>query len=412
MILAVLLAVTGRLMGIREFYEIAVATAVLLSGSMFVINRRRQRLTTTRRVVPHRIHAGNPARIEITITNQSNTTSEPIHYVEHLTAELGGLRRFGVAPVETSGRREISVEILAERRGRYRIGPAEIWFSDAFGLTRKRLDPIAPTELIVYPALEDLESSPPRLETIGGDQARSIAPAQTGGEFFAIREYQWGDDLRKIHWASTARIGKPMIRQEELLTETGTTVVVDDSITTLPPGPAGQPAFDRITSSAATVLRHFQRRGFAVGLMMGSDARAGKMPPSPAKGGEHLHSLMERLATAGPVQDADPAEALVALRTSRKSHGVIVLITCDLSVGLDSFDRAGVGHRAERILVVHPAHSFLPAASDHAALDASLQRLAGLATRRGFRVLLAPAGQPLGVAWRREFGGRLEMIAT
>ncbi len=79
-----------------------------------------------------------------------------------------------------------------------------------------------------------------------------------------MREYQEGDDLRRIHWASVARTGQLMIRQDEASRRASGLVFVDTRAATL--GQMRSPSFERGVSVAATLGTLLVRNGFQLRL--------------------------------------------------------------------------------------------------------------------------------------------------
>src|SRR5437016_9565302 len=86
----------------------------------------------------------------------------------------------------------------------------------------------------------------------------------SAAEFYTMREYVTGDDLRRIHWPSVARTGQLMIRQDETTRRSAATLFLDNR--TLALGSVGSPGFERAVSIAATMGRGLLRAGFSVRL--------------------------------------------------------------------------------------------------------------------------------------------------
>ena len=105
--------------------------------------------------------------------------------------------------------------LVPQSRGRYLLGPLVVDVSDPFALTRLRLEFPEREELLVTPEIEDLGAAPDPSSgpSFGASRARQLF--RTGEEYYTMRQYQEGDDLRRIHWPSVARTGELMIRQDE-----------------------------------------------------------------------------------------------------------------------------------------------------------------------------------------------------
>src|SRR5437899_3317308 len=96
------------------------------------------------------------------------------------------------------------------------------------------------------PAARD-PPAPVRRASIAGRLHRSAA------EFYTMREYVTGDDLRRIHWPSVARTGQLMIRQDESTRRSSALLFLDSRASAL--GAYGSPGFERAVSVAATLGR-------------------------------------------------------------------------------------------------------------------------------------------------------------
>ena len=121
-----------------------------------------------------------------------------------------------VSGIPPRGSQRVSYTVLPQTRGRYRLGPLSVDITDPFALTRQRLEFDERDELLVTPEIEDLLAPPPTApsgQSFGASRARQLF--RTGEEYYTMRQYQEGDDLRRIHWPSVARTGELMIRQDE-----------------------------------------------------------------------------------------------------------------------------------------------------------------------------------------------------
>ena len=136
--------------------------------------------------------------------------------------------------------------------------------SDPFALTKLRIGFDQRDDLVVTPEIERLESGP--ASPFGGASGLSLARHlfRTGEEFYTMRQYQEGDDLRRIHWPSVARTGELMIRQDESTRRASGLVFFDTRTAAL--GRTHTPAFERGVSVAASIGVLLARRGFVLRL--------------------------------------------------------------------------------------------------------------------------------------------------
>ena len=155
-------------------------------------------------------------------------------------------------------------------------------------------------------------------------------------EFAALRDYVPGDDVRRIHWRSTARRGNPVVRQFDVPWQRRTTVLLD-----LRAGPS-EAAFERAVSAAASVVELVSRRDELVRLVTTAGEDSGFVPAA-----EHLDELLDRLAVVLPlpVQRDRPAP-LLAMLGQLGTSGTGRLVTC--TAGLNDVDAAWRRRRDQR----------------------------------------------------------------
>lgn len=155
-----------------------------------------------------------------------------------------------------------SYPLLVRRRGPYRLDGIRVVSPFPFGLFyKKSLYPLEAT-LIVYPEIVPL---PPlqlqELKALGRDHAR--ARRGPGNSLYNLREFRPGDDSRAIHWMTTARTAKLMLKETEEEERRSVTV----AISTLAPDEA-ENSFERVLSIGASLIDHFLKDGYQVRLLL------------------------------------------------------------------------------------------------------------------------------------------------
>ena len=134
------------------------------------------------------------------------------------------------------------------------------------------------------------------------------------GEFFGLREYRDGDDRRSIHWRSSARTGRLLVREYEEEAQQRATVLVDNAL----PEDAGDDAVDaleRAISLAASLANTYVGMGYAVRFV----ARGVHVPFS--AGPTQLNRILRELALLPTVSDDERFAAPVDPR----AESVLVL---------------------------------------------------------------------------------------
>ena len=190
---------------------------------------------------------GTRVTVRLDVTNPSSLPTSFLLLEDRLPPALGRPARLVVTGVGGRGTQRASYSIVPQARGRYGIGPLTVDRTDAFGLSRRRVVLEGREELLVTPEIEDLRapSEAASGSSVGGARSRQLL--RTGEEYYTMRGYQEGDDLRRIHWPSVARTGELMIRQDEASRRAGGLIYVDSREALL--GPARGPAFERAVSA-------------------------------------------------------------------------------------------------------------------------------------------------------------------
>ena len=248
--------IAGRAFGILEFYVIgaAASTAVVMALAVRLVHP--SRLSIRRRVSSTMVAVSEPLEVQLEVANGARLTSPTVRVSEQVRG--AGNVRFGVAPVPGRTAAARNYRLQPARRGVLEIGPTIIEDIDGLGLARRRRILDSRTRVIVHPPIEQLAS--PRLP-VGGDvsvpiefRRRSLGLASE--EFDVLRPYTEGDDLRHIHWRSTARLDEFIVRRFQPSRPGRLTVVID----TRPPGDSAA-VQDRTTSVGGSIVSAVLRSG-------------------------------------------------------------------------------------------------------------------------------------------------------
>lgn len=377
LVAAVLAAGAGRILGVVELTMVAVGLLCLLGLAALSVLPRRLRLQVDRHVHPTKVHAGSDSRIDVEIRNRANRRTP----VLRLTDRVGGNRSATLllAPLDAGQAAGAAYRLPTDRRGVVQIGPLDVVLSDPFGLIEVRERAAAITELTVLPAVHHLAAPPlaPGDEPLTGTHAaRSLAP--TGGEFHSLRPYAVGDDLRRVHWRSTARRGDLMVRQDEQPWQGRVTVVLDTRA-----GSHRGESLELAVSAAASVLLTAWERGDVVVLVTTGPGA----PRGTARGNAQVENLMEDLAALDVGEDIPLRSTLEPLSRDREG-GTLVLITTALA---DAAEAAAVARLRPRFGTIYTVR-FAPSSWGDPAPDP-----AGHPT--GTTLVEVTAAHPFPAAW-------------
>ncbi|WP_175408150.1 DUF58 domain-containing protein, partial [Streptomyces sp. TRM64462] len=259
-------AVCAYVLGQADLLRVGLLLAVLPLVCVTVLYRTRYRVTATRRLSPQRVPAGDEARVRLRMDNVSRLPTGLLMLQDQVPYVLGPRPRFVLDRVEPGGKREVSYRVRSDLRGRYPLGPLQLRLSDPFGMCELTRSFSAYDLLTVVPRTEPLP--PVRLagEAPGYGEGRQRSLAQAGDDDVIPRGYRYGDDLRRVHWRSTARYGELMVRREEQPQRARCTVLLDTRAVGYDGG-GPDSAFEWAVSGAASVVGHMLERGYAVRLL-------------------------------------------------------------------------------------------------------------------------------------------------
>ncbi len=290
--------VCAVLMGESSLSRIGVLVLALPLVTALFIGRSRYRLALVRTVTPQLVSAGQPARVQLSLTNEGRTPSGVLLLEDHLPYVLGTRPRFVLEGIGHGWRRHVSYQVRSDVRGRFDIGPMTVRVVDPFGLIELARAFQTTVPLTVTPRTVPLSSIPLGGAWTGSGDNRPRAFAMGSAEDVTVREYRRGDDLRRVHWRSSARVGELMVRREEQPWQSRATLFLDNRMRSHR-GQGIASSLEAAVSVAASIAVHLSRRGFAVRLV----TAAGEDPSS----AWHLRDtelntapLLEALAVLAP----------------------------------------------------------------------------------------------------------------
>ena len=315
------LAVTGRVLGIVELFAVATAMVGLVVASVIYAKLCPINITATRQLRPPRVHAGGSSRVELTVANGGRRRTPVVTLRDPFD---GGRRwaRFPLAPLPARDAARAAYRLPTDDRGIYSLGPLEVVLTDPFGLASSSREAAGSTALTVFPRVDPIAPLP---KSTGpdpmGTAAHPRALTLSGEEFYAIREYQTGDDLRRVHWPSTARLDEIMIRQDELPWQGRATVLIDmrRQLHT-------HDSFEVTMSAAASIANAASQAGSLVRVVTSSgfDSDFGV-------GHAHLEAIYEHLAAADPHTSHPELAAAVTRLRQHSQAGALAVLTTNLA---------------------------------------------------------------------------------
>lgn len=271
---------------------------IILSG---VLSETVLQKLKVRRKLPDRLFAGQPALVELKITNEKpRAATYSIQVLDRIegvkSADRPGVyfMRLDAGATETSQYR-----YAFKRRGRFLIEGVEVATRFPFHLFLKSRDlDERDVAVVVFPDPIDPPPLRSRAAELTGDVSRHRVGL--GGDFHGLRDHREGDDARNIHWKTTARRGEVITKEFEEEEARAITVCLDHRTD------AGDDAevdldAEHAIRVAAGLCRDFLARGYAVGLStLGGTVRPGTGPG-------HLDRIFHELAVLDLDQGDDGA---------------------------------------------------------------------------------------------------------
>ncbi|WP_250291957.1 DUF58 domain-containing protein [Frankia sp. CiP1_Cm_nod1] len=378
-----------------------------LCATAFVC-RTRYRLACHRRLTPARVTVGAVVSVGVRIDNMSRRSSSVLLVDDDIPAHLGFRARFMLDRVEPGGARYFTYQLRPRLRGRYLIGPMAIRITDPFGLCELTRTFRSRDELVVTPPVETLPASRPGRQITIGDLRQRDRPTM-GTDDFVTRPYQAGDDLRRIHWRTSARAGELMVRREESSRPASATVLLDTrSAAWAGQGPAS--SFEWAVSAAGSVAAHLTESGHLVDLICDGSLAAAPAAGGPRKPTRSTTALLDALAVvttadAGPPsRAASPGPPIPGRRGLAHLAGDGILVAV---LGSTEPARAGILARARprgtlaTVVLVNVAtwdgnHA---AAGQEATGQENLRACRAVFQRHGWTVIVAGYGDTLATLW-------------
>ncbi|MEU6401783.1 DUF58 domain-containing protein [Streptomyces sp. NPDC046985] len=394
-------AVCAYVLGQPDLLRVGLLLAFLPSACATVLSRTRHRVAGDRLLSPARVPAGGEARVRLRMDNVSRLPTGLLMLEDQVPYVLGPRPRFVLDRVEPGGRREVSYRVRSDLRGRYPLGPLRLRLTDPFGMCELTRSFSAHDTLTVVPRVEPLP--PVRLSGAAGGygEGRQRSLALAGDDDVIPREYRHGDDLRRVHWRSTARYGELMVRREEQPQRPRCTVLLDTRAVAFQ-GAGPDSAFEWAVSGAASVLAHLLERGFSVRLLTDTGSSA----PGEESGG-FTGAGQDAADTAGLLMDAlavidhsDGAGLSRAGDALRDGDGLLVAFLGDL----DEAQTAVVARMRRRggaaVAFVLDSGEWLREPAGASAAQDARERLR-LLREAGWTVVRVPRGAALGEVWRQ-----------
>jgi uncharacterized protein (DUF58 family) len=384
-----LMWLASRLLGTPDLHMAAVGLLALVPLAALLVRFARHDLSAVRRLSTRRAFPGTRIEVAIEVRNRGPRRSALLLVEDGVPPSLGSRARGVLGEVRPGARGRFTYELVPRKRGRYRIGPLTVMVSDPFDLVRRRIVFDLHHDLIVYPTVEDIGRERPAAPLGGAGESSTRQLFVAAEEFYTMRAYEEGDDLRRIHWPSVARTGELMIRQDEASRRSAASIFLDNRSA----GLGGSPeAFERAVSAAASIGALYLRTGFRVRLATTDRA------PSVVE----LDRFLETLALTRPSREVGMTRTLRLLSGASAGGGAMVVVThvpdAEEIVALTRLASPAVSKVAVLVTAGDPDEMSLGPRHE---LEKGLQVARTSLGRAGWKVIVLRHTEGLGEAWPR-----------
>lgn len=251
------------LLGQPTLIRIGALAFLLPLIAAFVVGRRRYQLHVERTLQPALVQAGETTHVELELSNRAGNGAGALLVEDQVPYALGAQPRFVLQGLHRTWRRTVSYSLRSDVRGQFTIGPLAIAANDPFGLLELRTVVPATATLTVTPRVVPLPRTPLAGGWGGTGEHRPQSFAAGSAEDVTVRQYRRGDELRRVHWRSSARVGELMVRKEEQPWEARATVLLDNRAAAHRGRGLGS-SFELAVTAAASVVVHLDQQGYAV----------------------------------------------------------------------------------------------------------------------------------------------------
>jgi uncharacterized protein (DUF58 family) len=390
--------------GQRSVFQIGIFLIALPVLAAVYVSRSRYRLSCTRTLVPGRLPVAHTADVRLRLENVSRLPTSLLFVEDSLSYTLGAKPRFVLDRVEAGGRRDVAYTVRSDVRGKFRVGPLTIRMADPFGLCELTRSFSQVDQLVVTPVVSSLPVTGLGGEWAGGGDTQARQVASAGEDDASTREYRYGDDLRKVHWKSTARTGELMVRREEQPWQSRATVLLDTRAGAhYGDGPGS--SFEWSVSAAASIGVHLAKHGYTLRFVTdaGVDIEGTTLSTAEA-------TLLDQLAIVEP--STRGSLPLTATRMHRGGGEGLIVAVCGTLNAEEAMTLGGLRNTASACIAVLIDTASWTALGPRAKAETEAAMESGAAVLRaaGWRVIVVRHGMTLASLWPQVAVGRQKAL--
>jgi uncharacterized protein (DUF58 family) len=276
----------------RDLLRVAAFVIALPLLAAWLATRARVGLHAARFLAPSRVPVGAASEVKLDLRSTGRLPTGGLMLEDTVPYALGARPRFLVERLPRNTPTSLRYPLKPVMRGIQQVGPLMARITDPFGLAEFDRELAGRSRLVVVPRVVRLAGLPGGSGMGAGDDGSVRLRAGQGEDDAVVRPYRQGDDLRKVHWRSTARRDELMVRVEERPWRGGTTVLLDHRVHAHR-GSGPTASLEWSISFVASICLHLHHFGHQVRLVA-EDGRV--LAGGAADGGHSDHVVLDALA--------------------------------------------------------------------------------------------------------------------
>lgn len=226
-LLGLLIAVAGAVLGQRDLFWLGGFGLAIAVGALLMVSWPIRGLRHDRRLASSTVPVGTEINVNLRLQASGRGPARLLHFEDVVPPSMGIRPRFALSDGLSRVGEDVGYRLVGQQRGRFRLGPLLVRSLDPFGLARNDMAFATTTEIAVTPRVHELGRL--RAGAAGASaESHSARAGLVGQDDVLVREYRRGDDVRRVHWRSTARVGDLMVRREEQSWQPTTRMLIDN----------------------------------------------------------------------------------------------------------------------------------------------------------------------------------------
>lgn len=334
--------------GGKLFYLITFTLIAVLVLGFWILHSNKKHLITAFYINEQIVHVGDPLHIEYKLANNSLLPIGASWVQIRMSKKLGNMdytpEFLFFKPLQML---TLKKDLHASHRGYYRVGSLQVTLSDPFQLLKEALTYGKDIDLTVYPRVAEIE----RLKLKPSEYFGSIRISENTHEDFTsirnIRNYQYGDSIKRIHWKQSAKSADLLVKDFDLSANMKVGLILDgfkenqllDDFETVE---------EKLVEVCASLSKYFLRQSIETNLLMTSKAPVRLS----GKSIERLEDVLKELIGFSSDGEVDLHKVFSSEYKKMTFGSSLYVITCDLNGPVvEAFVAAAM--RSIRVFVVY-----------------------------------------------------------